>query len=172
MDGAGAILEAMTVPAPLEFEEFYRAHHRRLASALYLLTGSAGEAEDLAQEAMARVYERWDRVGAMDSPQGFVYRTALNIYRSRLRRMAVRMRRTPEPELHPNDVEAADARVDVHRALQLLTREQREAVILVDWLGFGAEEAAPLLGVQPTTVRTRLHRARPILRERLGIADG
>jgi RNA polymerase sigma-70 factor, ECF subfamily len=171
VDGVGAILEAMTEPAPLEFEDFYRAHHRRLASALYLLTGSAGEAEDLAQEAMARVYERWNRVGAMASPEGFVYRTALNVYRSRLRRIAVRMRRTPEPGFRPDDVETADARVDVHRALQLLTREQREAVVLVDWLGFAGDEAARLLGVEPTTVRTRLHRARPILRERLGLAD-
>lgn len=171
MDGAGATLEAMTGPA-LEFEDFYRAHHRRLASALYLLTGSAGEAEDLAQEAMARVYERWGRVGTMASPEGFVYRTALNVHRSRLRRMAVRMRRTPEPKPRPDDVVAAEARVDVHRALRLLTREQREAVVLVDWLGFAADEAAPLLGVEPATVRTRLHRARPILRNALGLADG
>ncbi|MEX2458332.1 MAG: sigma-70 family RNA polymerase sigma factor [Actinomycetota bacterium] len=154
-----------------EFEDFYRAHHRRLASALYLLTGSASEAEDLAQEAMARVYERWPRVSTMASPEGFVYRIAMNLNRSRLRRLAVRMRRAPASPPRADELEAATARLDVHRALQGLTREQREAVILVDWLGLGADGAAPILGVKPATIRTRLHRARPILRERLGRDD-
>ena len=39
-----------------------------------------------------RAYERRDRVGSMDSPAGYVYRTALNLFRSRLRRLAVRAR--------------------------------------------------------------------------------
>jgi len=67
------------------FEEFFLAQHERLFQALYLLTGDRSEADDLAQEALLRAYERWDRVGAMDSPAGYVYRMGLNLHRSGLR---------------------------------------------------------------------------------------
>jgi DNA-directed RNA polymerase specialized sigma24 family protein len=62
-------------PTELDFEGFFRAEYPQLARAGYLLTGEAAEAEDLAQEAMARTFERWDRVRAMESPAGYVYRT-------------------------------------------------------------------------------------------------
>jgi len=42
---------------------------------------------------MTRVLERWDRVGVMDSPAGYAYRTALNLQRKRIRRLAVRAKR-------------------------------------------------------------------------------
>ena len=72
------------------FEAFFLAQHERLFQALYLLTGDRFEADDLAQEALLRTYERWHRVSSMDSPAGYVYRTALNLHRSRLRRVATR----------------------------------------------------------------------------------
>lgn len=61
----------------LAFEEFFQAEYPGLARALFLLTADLGEAEELAQEAMARVCERWDRVQTMDSPGGYVYRVAV-----------------------------------------------------------------------------------------------
>src|SRR6266571_4261436 len=75
--------------AQTEFHRFFEAEHRRLTTALYLITGDPSEAEELSQEALVRVYERWDRVRRMDSPTGYLYRTALNLHRSRLRRLAV-----------------------------------------------------------------------------------
>ena len=42
--------------APIRFDEFFDTEHVRLSRALYLLTGSASEADDLTQEAMVRVY--------------------------------------------------------------------------------------------------------------------
>ena len=62
------------------FRWFFEAEYRRLCEALYLLTGDAYEAEDLAQEAMTRALERWDRVARMDSPAGYVYRTDIPEY--------------------------------------------------------------------------------------------
>ena len=45
------------------FERFFEVEYPRLARALLLLTGDPREAEDLAQEALARAFERWARVG-------------------------------------------------------------------------------------------------------------
>src|SRR5947208_2823521 len=77
---------AATATAEAEFEALFTAHYLRLAKAMYLLVGDRGEAEDLAQEALGRLYERWGRVRGMDSPVGYLYRTAMNLARKRARR--------------------------------------------------------------------------------------
>jgi RNA polymerase sigma factor (sigma-70 family) len=163
-------LTAVPVKA-VDFEEFFRAEHERLFQALYLLTGDAYEADDMSQEALLRSYERWDRVSSMDSPAGYVYRTALNLYRSRLRKLAVRARRV-FAAIPTDDISRSVAtRHDVQEALAALPSGQREALVLVEWLGLGSEEAGRLLGIDATSVRGRLHRGRASLRELLGDAD-
>lgn len=57
------------------FEEFFSAERDRLFRALCLITGSRDESEDVAQEAFLRVLERWDRVGGMEDPAGYLHRT-------------------------------------------------------------------------------------------------
>ena len=156
---------------PLDFEGFFRDEYPRLARACYLLTGDAAEAEDLAQEAMARAYERWDRVALMESPAGYLYRTAFNLNRKRIRRLSVAARRTIG-QMPPRDpAEIAEARSEVLLALDSVPRDQREALILVGWLEMTAVEAAQTLGIAPESVRGRMHRARITLRETLGEND-
>jgi RNA polymerase sigma-70 factor (ECF subfamily) len=150
------------------FEEFFLAEHGRLFQALYLLTGDLQEADDLAQEALLRAYERWDRVSSMDSPAGYVYRTALNLHRSRLRALVVRARRV-FAAVPADDFSGGVAMShDVQRALAQLPRRQQEALILIEWLGLGSEEAGRVLGIDASSVRGRLHRGRTSLRELLG----
>jgi RNA polymerase sigma factor (sigma-70 family) len=67
---------------------------------------------------------------------------------------------------------AAEDRVDVLHAVASLPRPQREALVLVVWLGYATEEAGTLLGIEPGSVRGRLHRARQALRRQLGGRDG
>ena len=153
------------------FEEFFRSHYRDLARALLLLTGDPSEAEDLAQEAFARVLERWERVRVMASPTGYAYRTALNLNRKRLRWVAVRARRILAGRHEPDPAEAAGTRVDVLQAMRAIPAAQREALVLVEWLGLGAEEAGEVLGIAPESVRGRCHRGRASLRTELGVSD-
>ena len=151
----------MTIP---RFEEFFEAEHVRLARALYLLTGSAAEADELTQEAMVRVYERWDRVREMASPQGYLFRTALNLHRSRLRRLASRARQLLDVTPSPDPAEVVESRDRIARALAGLPIGQRGAVVLVEWLGMDPQEAATALGIKPGSVRARLSRAKAALR--------
>ena len=74
------------------FEEFFDAERARLFGALSVMTGNRHEAEEIMQDAFLRLWERWERVSAMDEPVGFLYRTAMNLYRKRLRRGAVAVR--------------------------------------------------------------------------------
>jgi RNA polymerase sigma-70 factor (ECF subfamily) len=159
-DGARAVA--------LDFESFFRTEYRPLCQALVLLVGDAFEAEELAQETMTRVLERWDRVGVMDSPAGYAYRTALNLQRKRIRRLAVRAKRHFAPVPVADIGPAASDRHDVRRALQELPDGLRAALILVDWLGMDSEAAGRVLRLKPASVRVRLHRARSALRDALG----
>ena len=146
------------------FERFFAEENDRLGRALFLLTGDPAEAEELAQEAMVRVLERWDRVERMASPTGYLYRTALNLHRSRLR--GFRRIRGGRAD-HPRDpIDAVEDRDELSRALATLPTDQRAALVLVEWLGLSSTEAASILGIEPVSVRVRLTRAKHAIRER------
>ena len=67
--------------------------------------------------------------------------------------------------------DVAEDRLDLLRAVAALPLAQRQAVVLVDWLGFPASEAARMLGIEAVSVRGRLHRARLELRSQVGGND-
>ena len=98
------------------FETFYDAEARTLFRRLWLVTGNRAEAEELMQDAFLKVWERWDRVGAMDDPVGYLYRTAMNLFRKRYRRAMLSVRRTVG--LAPSGDDFADA--DEPRAVRTM----------------------------------------------------
>ena len=162
------------VAKAVDFEEFFQAEYPGLVRALYLLTGDQDEAEELAQATMARVYERWDRVRVMDSPAGYVYRTAVNLHRQRLRHLAVRARRLLAMAVHAESAQplGPGVRLELADAIASLPMGQRQAFMLVGWLGMSSQEAARILRIAPASVRTRIHRARAAPRKRLGEDGG
>jgi RNA polymerase sigma factor (sigma-70 family) len=154
------------------FEAFFEDEYPRLARAVYLMTGDGHESEDIAQEAMARLCERWDRVSKMESPVGYLYRTSLNLVRKRSRRLRVRLRKPgSQPPVPTDPAVVVEARSEIRRALSSLPANQREALILVEWLGMGAEEAGALMGAPPGTVRVWVSRAKAGVRRQHGGSD-
>lgn len=153
------------------FEAFFRAEHARLFRALYLVTGSVEEAEDLMQQAFLSVWERWDRVGSVASPTGYLYRTAMDGFRSRRRRAVRAARRMVPFSSSTNPYSEVDERDWVVRALAMLAPRQRAALVATEFLGYGSEEAAELLGVKPVTVRVLVSQARASLRRSLEPTD-
>ena len=170
MESSG-VLEATDSATVARFEEFFEAEHVRLSRALYLLTGSSIEADELTQEAMVRVYERWDKVRQMASPQGYLYRTAMNLHRSRVRWLATRARQIVQPTPSTDPAEVVQSRDSLARALASLPAGQRGAVVLVEWLGMKHQEAAEVLGIKPGSLRARLSRAKSVLRPMLEDED-
>jgi RNA polymerase sigma factor (sigma-70 family) len=159
------------IQEPPAFEDFFEAERVRLQRALYLLTGNREEAEEVLQEAFIAVWERWDRVGAMDDPMGYLYRTALNRYRSRLRRAARATRRT-FGQAHGGDGFAeAEDRLEIGRALARLSPRRREAIVLTELLGYRSADAGRLMGVADATVRRLAQDARNELRTTLEVSD-
>ena len=156
----------MTAPA-LGFEDFFEAERARLLRALYLLTGNAQEADEVLQDAFVAVWERWDRVGSMDDPTGYLYRTALNRHRSGLRRAARAARRAVGQAEGADLFAQADERDALARALARLSPRRREAIVLTVLLGYGSAEAGRAMGIADVTVRRLTQEAREHLRREL-----
>jgi RNA polymerase sigma factor (sigma-70 family) len=156
---------------PASFEAFFHGEHERLLRALYLVTGNAQEAEELMQDAFVAIWERWDRVVAMDEPTGYLYRTAMNRFRSRLRRTARAARRVIGVAEGGDAFAAADERDALARALALLPERQRAALVLTELLGYGSEDAGRILGVKDVTVRSLASQARAALQNHLEERD-
>jgi RNA polymerase sigma factor (sigma-70 family) len=164
--------EARLVTQTTSFEAFFIRQRDPLFGALCLITHDREEAEELTQEAFVAVLERWERIAAMENPTGYLYRTAMNMFRKRYRRGLLAARRTlhvAAPADPLADVEERDTTV---RALAKLTPRQRAAVVLTDLLGYPSEEAARMLGIRPSTLRMHASVGRAALRDRMGADDG
>jgi RNA polymerase sigma-70 factor (ECF subfamily) len=131
------------------------------------MSGNRAEAEEIMQDAFLMAWERWDRVSAMDSPGGYLYRTAMNLYRKRVRRAGVAVRRAVHLLPTEDALGAIEARDEAARLLRTLTPREREAIVLTAYLGYSTEEAGRLLGVKANTVRVLTTRARASLRRTL-----
>lgn len=143
------------------FGEFYEATFRRLFTALRLVTGNRHEAEEVAQDAFLRVFERWDRVGSVEDPTAYLFRTAMNVYRNRNRRVSLGIRRSIA--LAPtgtDDLTAVETHDEVIRLLRELNPKQRAAVLLTSILDYSTEEAGQMLGLRASSVRSLTTRAR------------
>ncbi len=157
-----------TDEASRDFEAFFEGEYSGLFSALSLITRNRHEAEEIAQDAFLKLWERWDRRGDIDDPAGYLYRTALNAFRKRYRRTALALRKTIR-EIPPDDgIAAIEAQDATMRALAVLSERQRAAVVLVDLLGYPSEEAAHMLGVSASTLRSHTSRAHLELRKTMG----
>ena len=150
---------------PLAFEEFYETERERLFRALLLATHDSAEAEDLMQEAFVRMWERWDRVGTLDQPVGYLFKTALNLHRSVLRRALAATKRSLRPPAEHDPFEKVIDHDEAVRSLAALTPRQRAAVVVTELLGYSSEEAGTILGIRPGTVRTLTAQARAALQE-------
>jgi RNA polymerase sigma-70 factor (ECF subfamily) len=167
MNEAAELVEARPTDATggprIDFEAFYLERHEAVFSALWLVTRNRHEAEEIAQDAFLKLWERWDRVAGLEDPGGYLYRTAMNVWRSRGRRTAVAIRRAVRA-LPPDDgIAEVESRDAIVRALAPLTPRQRAALVLTDLLDFTSEEAGTALGIRASTVRVLAARARTTL---------
>lgn len=151
--------------------EFLAATYPRLVAGVALIDGSRAGAEDAVQEALARAWERSERGEQIESLPAWVTRVAMNLSKSRLRRMRAEARAKERLPAGPKAETSVDDRLDVVRALVALPRRQRETTVLRYYLGLDVAEIATALEVGEGTVKTSLHRARHALAESLGEHD-
>jgi RNA polymerase sigma factor (sigma-70 family) len=144
----------------LSFETFFLTTQRDLLGAPWLITRDRHESEEVAQEAFARLWERWDRVSRIEDPTAYLYRTAMNVWRSRLRRTKVAIRRAVHLKERDDGLATVELRDALVRALASATPRERAALVLTALLDMTSEEAGAALGVRASTVRVLAGRAR------------
>jgi RNA polymerase sigma-70 factor (sigma-E family) len=150
----------------LDFEAAFPALYDRAYKVAYRVLGNRSEAEEVAQEALARAYERWPKLAREALPVGWVVRVSVNLaidtWRKRSRRGDL-----PDLEVASEDPSATD-RVALVRGLQALSRRQREAVVLRYLADLHENDVAATLGVGVGSVKQHASRGLARLRAELG----
>ena len=165
------------------FELLVQKHRRAILNLIFRFTGSAHEAEDLAQEVFLRVYRALPGFKFQARFTTWVYRITFNLCMRERSRRARRETRSldlekegggkeldflpdPGPPVHDN-LERVELRKAVQDAVAALPAEQRAAVILHRFHELSYEEIARVLDLSVPAVKSRLHRARGALRKLL-----
>jgi RNA polymerase sigma-70 factor, ECF subfamily len=168
-DAVGFLSEDLGQAA--SFDAFVEKEHDRLFKALYFVTGTREDAEDLAQEAFLKLWERWDRIDAIDDPAAYLFRVALNGFRMWRRHTVMEIRRRTPSGAERDEFADAEIRAYVRRVLLRLSPRQRAALVLVDLLGYPSKQAARVLGVRASTVRNLVSQGRRQVRGAEGATD-
>jgi len=157
--------------APQSFEQLFLDTHDRLYRALYFITGSSADAEELMQDAFLKLWERWDRIDEIDDPVAYLFRSALNGFRMRMRRTRMAARRLMPMASTGDPFDDVNVREDVRQMLRGLPPRQRAAIVLTEIFGYTSEQAARIMRIQPTTVRALASQGRAALRGDIGGED-
>ncbi len=150
----------------MELEDVFRAHQQAVFAYFLRVIGNRQNAEELTQETFVRACSAAIRFRGDSSVKTWLLGIARRVLLEASR--AGFFERTEQlPDVAaPGD--RADVRIDLERALASLGVSDREALVIVDVLGFEPREAAAIVGVSAETFRVRLHRARRRFREAYG----
>lgn len=154
-DRVGVVREGELVLVE-SFDAWYLREHDRMIATLLLTTGEIDLAVEGVDEACSRALERWTRVGAMDSPSGWVYRVAINHARR------VTRRRTMEQRFFHKEIPMFDLPAPAGELWELvasLTERQRQVVMLRHVAVLKESEIGAVLGISRGTVSSTLHDA-------------
>jgi RNA polymerase sigma-70 factor (ECF subfamily) len=169
-----ALLRRAAAADLLAFEQLYRRHHARVHGVIVRLVGHAGtRAEDLTQEAFVRAWQALPTFRFESAVSTWLHRLAVNTALMELRS------RRGKPGLDddedalaalPSADTAGNAMLgrDLARAVASLPPRARAVLVLHDVEGWKHEEIAAELGMAVGSSKAQLHRARHLLRDRIG----
>ncbi|HOK54008.1 MAG TPA: sigma-70 family RNA polymerase sigma factor [Armatimonadota bacterium] len=166
------------------FDELVQRYHKQAYNIAYRMTGNHADAEDLTQEAFIRAFRffaQYKRELPFDS---WLYKIMSNVFVDMLRRRPKAQIRSLDQPIATEDGEAVIEIADdsagpeeqlmsremdsrIQAALNSIPEDFRLAVIYADIEGLSYEEIADAMNCSIGTVRSRLHRGRKLLRDRL-----
>ena len=173
--------------ANLDFQGLHRKYQGRVYNLILRLVGDPDDAMDLTQETFANAWRAWDRFRGDARVYTWLYQIAYNNcknwYKTRQRRRDREMvslddpvdrdsggisREVPDWSAVPDSVLLAkEMQEQIRRAVDALPAEYRDILVLAQWEELPYEEIARITGLTVPAVKTRLHRARQKVRQRL-----
>ncbi|MFP4979077.1 RNA polymerase sigma factor [Paenibacillus sp. CN-4] len=146
--------------------ELARLHQAELLRYCRHLTGSAWEAEDLAQDTWIKLAgalaRKWEQP---EISRSYLFKAAYHVWIDRSRRKQLTVTPLPDEGLPGPAADPLELRAAMESLIERLPPGQRTAVLLIDALMYTPAEAAELLGTTPGAVKALLHRARRKLAE-------
>lgn len=149
-----------------EFKDFYYTQIAGLRRLALFVSANAADAEDLAQEALLKVYTAWPRIRNAD-PGPYVRRTLVNLCRRDHRRRFLERRKAPALPLSTLQPDVAEA-MRVAQALSMLPPIKRAVVVMRFYEDMSETDIANVLDRPLNTVKSDLRRALIRLRAELG----
>ena len=173
VDWEGALVQRACAGDVRAFERLYREHVGRVYGLCLRMTRDPAMAEDCTQETFINAWKALGRFETRSSLATWLHRIAVNAALAKRRKAApvvessldddeekVESDWTLETPLEVNEIEAA---------IERLPDGARDVLVLHAIYGYSHIEAAEMLGVAEGTCKAQLHRARSLLRERLGV---
>lgn len=156
--------------AGVDLDVLFRTHATALLRLAVVLTGDRAVAEELVQEAFARLH-RSGTAPALGHELAYLRRIVVNLSHGHHRRLRIARRRGPERAEWSPAAETDAVRRDSQRlvvdAVRSLPMRQRDCTVLRYFVDLTDTEIADALGISAGSVKTHLHRARAALTEAL-----
>jgi RNA polymerase sigma-70 factor (sigma-E family) len=150
---------------PASLADLYRERYVPMVRLAYLMVGSTSVAEDLVQDAFARMHRHWDNA---EHPKAYLRMAVVNACRSHLRRQTLERAYRQRPSALAEAVQAGSpwsAPDELFDALGALPARQRAALVLRFYEDLSEADIAVALGCRPGTVKSLLHRGLAELRK-------
>ncbi|SHE69235.1 RNA polymerase sigma-70 factor, ECF subfamily [Caldanaerobius fijiensis DSM 17918] len=158
------------------FEDIIKEYEHMIYNVAYRMLGNEEDARDIAQDAIIRAYEKFNQYKGKSSFATWIYRITVNLCIDHLRKNKVRrielienMKYNAGYKDDLNDpqyfVENAELGSVIIKELNKLKPEYKAVIVLRDIYGFTYEEIARILGIKMSTLKSRLIRARNMLKE-------
>ena len=174
-DGDHELVRAAGQGDTRAFEQLYRRHSRRVHAVVWRLAGGqVARAEDLVQEAFIRAWQALPAFRFESAFTTWLHRLAVNTALMEIRsRAGGEDRETDDSALehlpsHDTAGQRMREQMDLERAVATLPERARAVLVLHDIEGWKHEEIATELGIAVGSSKAHLHRARSLLRARLG----
>jgi RNA polymerase sigma-70 factor, ECF subfamily len=159
---ASDVAETRSETRIASFSDTYRASFARVYTATLAFCGDADIAEEATQEAFARAFAHWRRIGREQWVIGWIVTTAMNDARRRSRK------RSGTPPVAPSVTAPEVGGLELLDSLRTLPQRQRQVAILHYIHDLPVDVVADLLGISAGSVKTHLSRARSALAQLLG----
>lgn len=156
------------------FERLYRDHVGRVYGLCVRLTRDPALAEDVVQETFLRAWRALGQFEQRSRLSTWLHRIAVNVVLERRRRRSSTLEFVAEPNSLTDEQFVLDTPVEeaeIEAAIAGLPDGARDVLTLCGIYGYAHQEAADMLGVAEGTCKAQLHRARGLLRERLGLGE-
>ena len=155
------------------FTTYVQQRRLQLFRTACLLCGDPHQAEDIVQDALARLYQAWPRASRADNIDSYARRAVINSHLNQLRRPWRREQSASDVGDRPTAVTLAAEDLQVMwTALRSLPTGQRRVVVLRHYLGLSVEETAADLGLSVGTVKSQTSDALAALRRALAAEFG